>query len=167
MNWRQQLFDASPLSRLVALQQALIRINSHSIIFSLSKHLCISEPLAYSLNTQGQLLPSSMNRNSFQRLKVVVFSVSLSLSMHHVGRHTIIVSCLISAFLFICISIYIYQCLNKTDCVYVSFLCRTMTKAKFWIQSSNSIYPVRGGEVFGQHREVGPDLMSHHFHSDS
>lgn len=36
MNWRQQFFKASSLSRLVALQRALIRINSHSIIFLLA-----------------------------------------------------------------------------------------------------------------------------------
>lgn len=87
MNWRQQLFDASPLSRLVALQQALIRINSHSIIFC-SQNICVFQKPQYTLWAhKGNYFPSSVNRNAFLRLKVPIFFLSLSLLMPCVGKH--------------------------------------------------------------------------------
>lgn len=156
MNWRQQLFDASPLSRLVALQQALIRINSHSIIFSLSKHLCISEPPVYSLNTQGQLLPTSMNRNSFLRLKVPILSSCLSLNSSCWWTQTQFIISYYIGFL-ICMGTVIHLLIKTTG--FFSIVYSIMKKGKhliwIWIW------------VFGQHRVVAAGLMSHPFHWDS
>lgn len=131
MNWRQQLFDGSPLSRLVALQQALIRINSHSIIFSLSKHLCVSEPPVYSLNTQGQLLPSSMNRNSFLRLKVPIFSLSVCLLMPCVGKHKHAHYILpnVNIFFSYALQITVIHLLTRST-GFLSFVYSTMKKAR-------------------------------------
>lgn len=94
MNWRQQLSDASPLSRLVALQQALIRINSHSII-SPSQNICVFQSSHFTLWTQyGKSLPSWIKKKKefLLRLNAPAFSLSVSLTSNvshmHASKHT-------------------------------------------------------------------------------
>ena len=142
----------SPTSRLVALQQALIRINSHSIIFLLSKHLCISESPAYSFNTQGQLFPSSLNRNSFVRLQMPIFSLSLP----HVRKHKDNNFILPNAAIFFLVSIAMYNSLSLDNKQRI--VCKAIKKAKNFISSSgvwssNIKHLLWGREMLVQHRK--------------